>query len=157
MLRKKVNGLSEEMTSILRESIRASQDLAKYLKKHNLDPDKDWTEHPVHGKYVSELVRRTKFGERVGMLVSREKLVKPKVYTRVKKVKGRVPLDYDYPDIDGKPMSDKLKYLYRRKLRKLQKVYMDKETMIRIANNYIANKHSQMVKSDEINPEDYSE
>ena len=73
----------------------ASLELAKYLKDHKLDPKKDWTKHPVHGKKISQWVKIIKLAEKKAEDVQMErvangttkKLKKPNVHTKVTTVR----------------------------------------------------------------------
>lgn len=107
---------------------QASDELAKYLMDNKLDPSKDWTQDPVHGKKIRELmqvvkVNREKLEDKVdGVKV--KNLQKPKINQGVKKV-TKQPLAYEYPEVDGKPMDGALKKKYRQKMRALLKANMD--------------------------------
>lgn len=98
--------------------------LASYLKKHNLDPDKDWSKDPVHGKKLEKYYQIIRIAEEK-VRSRQEKLIKPEVHPKVKKV-TRPQNIYDYPDINGQPMSKQMKKKYRIKMRALLRANMDK-------------------------------
>lgn len=118
----------------------ASLELAKYLKDHKLDPKKDWTKHPVHGKKISKWVKIIKLAEKKAEDVQMErvangnpkKLKKPNVHTKVTTVREQ-PRAYDYPLVDGKPMDSNSKKKFRQKMRSLLKANMDESKATSIA------------------------
>ena len=118
----------------------ASLELAKYLKDHKLDPKKDWTKHPVHGKKISQWVKIIKLAEKKAEDVQMErvangttkKLKKPNVHTKVTTVREQ-PRAYDYPLVDGKPMDSNSKKKFRQKMRSLLKANMDESKATSIA------------------------
>lgn len=118
----------------------ASLELAKYLKDHKLDPKKDWTKHPVHGKKISQWVKIIKLAEKKAEDVQMErvangnpkKLKKPNVHTKVATVREQ-PRAYDYPLVDGKPMDSNSKKKFRQKMRSLLKANMDESKATSIA------------------------
>ena len=103
--------------------------MAAYLKKHKLDPDKDWKEHPVHGEKIKAWAKIIRKAERklthLGELDQqrKKKLVKPKTHPKVVTVK-KAPNIYDYPDVDGKPMPRGMRKKYRSRMRALLKSNM---------------------------------
>lgn len=119
MAKVKTNSTKKET---LKESAAASNELAAYLKKHKLDPDKDWTKDPVHGKKVKKLVKLVQLGQEKEATMPK-KLKKPEVHPKKEKV--RETLSYDYPEVDGKPMSKELRKRFRTKMRSLLKANMD--------------------------------
>lgn len=97
--------------------------LAEYLKKHKLDPEKDWSKDPVHGKKLAKYYQTIRVAEEK-ICHQTDKLIKPEVHPKVKTVKS-APTTYNYPDIDGQPMSAQMKKKYRAKMRSLLKSNMD--------------------------------
>lgn len=135
---KKVKKTKEEIGK-LKSTTAASKELGDYLKKHKLDPEKDWTNDPVHGKKIKKLMQEVRVASKkklhkehvkqdeVKELKNKAKekaekaLSKPK--DKVKPVKSQ-PTSYDYPMVDGKPMTPELKKKYRGKMRRLLKANM---------------------------------
>lgn len=97
--------------------------LAAYLKKHHLDPEKDWDKDPIHGKKVSKYYQIIRVAEEK-VRHKQAKLIKPEVHPK-KKVVTKAPSSYNYPDINGQPMSAVMKKKYRSKMRALLKSNMD--------------------------------
>lgn len=113
-----------------------SKELGDYLKKNNLDPDKDWTNDPVHGKKIKKLMQgiRVKSNKKMhekhveqdekkalkekAKAKAKKKLEKPK--DKVKPV-TKQPNAYDYPQVNGEPMPQELRKKYRTKMRRLLK------------------------------------
>lgn len=97
--------------------------LANYLKKHKLDPEKDWSKDPTHGKKVAKYYQTIRVAEEK-IRTKQAKLIKPEVHPKTKSV-TKTPTTYNYPDIDGQPMSAQMKKKYRAKMRALLKSNMD--------------------------------
>lgn len=96
--------------------------LANYLKENNLDPEKEWDKDPVHGPVISDLYHIIRIAEdKIRTRVV--KLHKPIVHEKIREVRGPVE-KYDYPEVDGKPMSSQMKRKYRKKMRALLKANM---------------------------------
>lgn len=120
----KENTLKSQGTSDLSA---ATEKLTKYYEENGLDPKKDWSKDKKHGAVVSKLKKKIKIAKmKLEAGISDEKAdKKPKVKPeRVKTVKKQ-PSSYDYPDVDGKPMTPDLKKRYRSKMRALMKANMD--------------------------------
>lgn len=128
-----------------RASIDASKKLAEYLKANKLDPKKDWTNDPKHGKKISELVRIIRLGEQKVLDKPLKKLKKPEVHPKIKKI-TKVPTSYDYPDIDGMPMSSDMKKKYRAKMRSLMKSNMEVSKANKLALEHVLNYKDQEPK-----------
>lgn len=115
---------------------RALMKLAAYLTRHHLDPDKDWSKDPKHGKIISKYYKIIKICEEK-MLKEKRKLTKPEVHIKREKIEYMMPKKYDYPLIDGVPMSPNQKKKYRNKMRALLSAKVDiekaKEKAIRYA------------------------
>lgn len=103
---------------------RALMKLAAYLTKHHLDPDKDWSKDPKHGKIISKYYKIIKISEEQ-ILKEKRKLMKPEVHIKREKAESMMPKKYNYPLIDGKPMSPNQKKKYRSKMRALLKAKVD--------------------------------
>lgn len=97
--------------------------LSQYLKDNGLDPEKSWDKDPIHGPVVEELYHIIRIAEQK-IRTKVVKLHKPIVHPTVREVRGPVA-KYDYPDIEGKPMSRQMKRKYRMKMRALLKANMD--------------------------------
>lgn len=128
-----------------RSSIDASKKLAEYLKVNKLDPKKDWTNDPKHGKKISEWVRIIRLGEQKVLDKPLKKLKKPEVHPKIKKI-TKVPTSYDYPDIDGMPMSSDMKKKYRAKMRSLMKSNMEVSKANKLALEHVLNYKGQEPK-----------
>lgn len=121
----------KERSALLRASSKATIEMAAYLKKHKLDPDKDWKDHPVHGEKIRAWAKIIRKAERklthLGELDRKreKKLVKPKTHPKVVTVKKALNV-YDYPDVDGKPMPRGMRKKYRSRMRALLKSNMPK-------------------------------
>lgn len=120
-----------EKSRLLKASSEATLEMAAYLKKHKLDPDKDWKEHPVHGEKIKAWSKIIRKAERklthVGELEhQRKKLVKPVVHPKTQTIK-KAPNIYDYPDVEGKPMPRGMRKKYRSRMRSLLKSNMTRE------------------------------
>ena len=106
---------------------QATAKLTKYYEENDLDPSKDWSKDKKHGETVSKLKKKIKIAKmKVEAGLSDEKAdkkpnVKPE---KVRTVKSQ-PASYDYPDVDGKPMTPDLKKRYRSKMRAILKAQMD--------------------------------
>lgn len=97
--------------------------LAEYLKKHKLDPEKDWSKDKVHGKNLEKYYQVIRVSEQK-IKSAQANLIKPEVHAKVKKVTKPVNA-YNYPDLDGQPMSAQMKKKYRAKMRALLKSGME--------------------------------
>lgn len=120
----------KERSALLKASSEATIAMAAYLKKHKLDPDKDWKDDPVHGEKIRAWAKVIRKAERklthLGELdQKKKKLVKPKPHPKVITVK-KAPNVYDYPDVDGKPMPRGMRKKYRSRMRALLKSNMPK-------------------------------
>lgn len=123
-----------------RSTTMASKELGEYLMKNNLDPDKDWTRDPVHGPIIKKLmqevrtasklklhkthVKQDEAKERKAKAKERAEKSLAKPQEKVKPVTHQ-PSVYDYPMVDGKPMSSELRKKFRGKMRRLLKANMD--------------------------------
>lgn len=125
-----------------KKASQASDELAAYLTANNLDPTKDWTKDPKHGKRICELmqvvrVNREKLDAKTDE-VKIKNLKKPKVgVEKGEKVPRKQPLAYDYPEVDGKPMPTLLRKKYRAKMRALLKSNMEPKEAIQKATNFV--------------------
>lgn len=105
--------------------------MASYMKEHGLDPEKDWSNHPEHGPYLNELYQKIRIAEHE-IINNQRRLIKPEVHRRVKRMTDEEAQltalrKYDYPTVDGKPMSEQMKKKYRAKMRTLLKAKMDEK------------------------------
>lgn len=97
---------------IVEEEFEARLELMRYYRDNNLNADLNYYDHPVHGPIIKKLHQTARLGVRAF-----ESLRKPrKLHPNVTKVRGK-PLEYDYPDVDGQPMSKLFKKRYRNKMR----------------------------------------
>ena len=112
--------VTENPQGARREAIRK---LAKYLKDNDLDPEVQWDKDPVHGPVLKDFYHVIKIAEQK-IRTKVVKLHKPLVHPKVRDVRGPIS-KYDYPDVDGKPMSRQMKRKYRMKMRALLKANMD--------------------------------
>lgn len=97
---------------IVKDELEARLELVRYYRENNLNPDINYYDDPVHGPIIKKLHQKTRLGVRAA-----EALRKPRnLHPNVTKVKGK-PLEYDYPDVDGQPMSKLFKKRYRNKMR----------------------------------------
>lgn len=125
-----------------KKASQASDELAEYLTKNNLDPTKDWTKDPVHGKKICKLmqivrVNREKLDAKTDE-VKIKNLKKPKVgVEKGEKIPRKQPLAYDYPSVDGKPMSSLLKKKYRAKMRSLLNSNMEPKEAVKRATSFV--------------------
>lgn len=128
VLKKKKSDIQKVGHEEKRTATKASDELAKYLTENGLDPTKDWTQDPIHGKKIQKLmqivrVNREKLEDKVDEIKVKN-LKKPKINKSGEKVEKQ-PAAYDYPEVDGKPMDSVLKKKYRAKMRSLLKANMD--------------------------------
>ena len=101
---------------IVKDEANARLELMRYYRDNNLDPDINYYDDPVHGPVIKKLHQIARLGVRAF-----EALKKPRnLHPNVTKVKGK-PLEYDYPDVDGQPMSKLFKKRYRKKMRLILK------------------------------------
>lgn len=115
------------------EVAEALKNLKGYLKEHNLDPCKDWTKDPIHGKKVTKLITKLNL-ERDKLTIqyplrdlkNEVKLIKLKQMKKAKKEEPKkkaaaksTKTKYDYPLIDGREMTSDEKKKYRMEQRKL--------------------------------------
>lgn len=120
----KENTLKSQGTSDLSA---ATEKLTKYYEENGLDPKKDWSKDKKHGAVVSKLKKKIKIAKmKLEAGISDEKAdKKPNVKPEKVKTVKKQPSSYDYPDVDGKPMTPDLKKRYRSKMRALMKANMD--------------------------------
>lgn len=112
------------------ELMEATKKLNSYYKENGLDPEKDYSKDKKHGKAVSKLQKKIKTAKMkidAGIADEHAEKAKRKPDVKPEKVKTikKQPSSYDYPDIDGKPMTPDLKKRYRSKMRALLKAQMD--------------------------------
>ena len=118
------------------ELAAAKKNLEDYLKKHKLDPTKDYSKDKKHGKNITELLSKlnkerdtaaAKYPESDPKQMKQiEKIAKGKVKHMERELKKdteakatRVSAKYDYPLIDGREMTSAEKKKYRAEQRKL--------------------------------------
>lgn len=126
---KKVKKIKEEevvktpsdvkVDEVSKKAKEAAKELKEYLKKNKLDPTKDWTKDKKHGKKILELstiinAERSKVKDNLDKN-KKEKTVEKEV-KKTKKIAGATA-KYDYPLVDGKPMTADQKKKYRTKMR----------------------------------------
>lgn len=124
---------------------RAAVKMSKYLRKHQLDPAKDWTKDPVHGPKLLKWMKIIRlYDKKTTALEIRERVVKtPKkpnkdvLLPKVKKT-DRYNSIYDYPNLeDGVPLSPADKKAYRQKIRRLNQARVPKEKAETMALEYL--------------------
>ena len=113
-----------------KELMEATKNLNSYYKENGLDPEKDYSKDKKHGKAISKLQKKIKTAKmkiNAGIADEHAEKAKRKPDVKPEKVKTikKQPSSYDYPDIDGKPMTPDLKKRYRSKMRALLKAQMD--------------------------------
>lgn len=108
---------------------KAQKEMLAYMEKHKLDPNKDWTKDPKHGKKIQAWVDIVNLGNKKARELSEEKgkekaeakkTKKPEVNPKKETIKAQ-PNAYNYPKIDGKDMTPDQKKKYRSKMRTLLK------------------------------------
>ena len=99
--------------------------LVQYLKKNHLNPEIDYSKDPEHGPKLKKYYDLIRVAEQK-IISQPKKLIKPEVHRKVKTI-NKQPGVYDYPQIDGKPMSEQMKKKYRRKMRRLLQANMEIE------------------------------
>lgn len=134
------------------ELAAAKKAFQQYFKDHDLDPTKDYTKDPIHGKKVTKLLAKlNKERDKVAAMYPEsdkdamehiEHKAKHKAYNEKKvdklqkylkekeatEAKKRVtPTKYDYPLIEGREMTSIEKKKYRMEQRKLKAAGTPKE------------------------------
>lgn len=137
MAKKKSEDIYASNKEASKKSLKASDEMAEYLKKNKLDPKKDWSKDPVHGKKISNWIKIIRIGQEKAEEVPNKphKLKKPNTLKKVKTVKNANV--YNYPDIDGKPMPIDMKKKFRQKMRSLLKSNMDKNKAEKQSLNFV--------------------
>ena len=124
--KEKKNLVAKEATTVdnpKRARKEAMIKLADYLKKHKLDPEKDWSKDKVHGPKLEKYYQTIRVAEQK-IRSAQANLIKPEVHPKVRTVTKPMST-YNYPDLDGQPMSAQMKKKYRAKMRSLLKANMD--------------------------------
>lgn len=124
--KEKKNQVAQEATTVdnpKRARKEAMIKLADYLKKHKLDPEKDWSKDKVHGPKLDKYYQTIRVAEQK-IRSAQANLIKPEVHPKVRTVTKPMST-YNYPDLDGQPMSAQMKKKYRAKMRSLLKANMD--------------------------------
>lgn len=134
------------------ELAAAKKAFQQYFKEHDLDPTKDYTKDPVHGKKITKLLSKlNRERDKVaamypesdkGAMEHIEHQAKHKAYNERKVDKlqkylkekeateakeRKVPTKYDYPLIDGREMNSAEKKKYRMEQRKAKSAGAPKE------------------------------
>lgn len=144
-IRRKLTPEGKDIQAHAERAEWAQKKIVKYLKEHKLDPKKTYENDPVHGPQLERYYRicRTADMKQAHTPMSarteepmRKKMKKPDCQPKVKTV--RESLVYDYPDIEGKPMSPELRKRYRQKMRNLVKANMEKEKAEQLALEFIS-------------------
>lgn len=126
------------------ELIKAKRAVLKFLRKYNLNPFKDYSNHPKYGRIFKDLILKLNI-ERDKVLTKypqtdskrfkkyqkmkkekKEKKAAAKAAEEKKKVTKKAekvskPSKYDYPLVDGREMTSDEKKKYRAEQRKLAK------------------------------------
>lgn len=163
MAKKKIKSLSDEerriaeledMKRAAKASLKASEEMAKYLKENHLDPTLNWANDPVHGEKIRAWIQLIRIGQMKSDTARWNKLrKKPKLRDMAKKTDkkktkeevkaakqtAKVVTSYSYPKIDGQEMSSALKKKYRSKMRALLKANMDEKAASKKALETIQN------------------
>ena len=135
-----------DSTNVLKNKIRRIiKKKGDYMRVHNLDPDKDYSRDPVHGDVLNGYIKSIQLLEEKLNRVDLKKLVKPKLKKKVKEV-NHSPYCYEYPEIDGKPMSKELMARYRRKMRALMKARLEEGEAEKKAIRYITKISSRVAE-----------
>lgn len=124
--KEKKNQVAKEATTVdnpKRARKEAMIKLADYLKKNKLDPEKDWSKDKVHGPKLEKYYQIIRVAEQK-IRSAQANLIKPEVHPKVRTVTKPMST-YNYPDLDGQPMSAQMKKKYRAKMRSLLKANMD--------------------------------
>ena len=108
MKKEKKNQKTLKKEEVSKETRKISSELSKYLKKNNLDPTKDYSNDPVHGKKIKALA--------LTLNAERSKVKSAIVEDKEAKKRGST-MKYDYPLVDGKPMNAEEKKKYRSQMR----------------------------------------
>lgn len=171
MAKKKIKNLSDEerriaeledMKRAAKASLKASEEMAKYLKENHLNPTLNWANDPIHGEKIRKWIQIIRIGQMKSDTAKWTRLTKkPKLRDMVKKTDkkktkeevkaakktAKVVTSYSYPKIDGQEMSPALKKKYRSKMRALLKANMDEKAASKKALETIQNLAS---KADEV-------
>lgn len=163
MAKKKIKNLSDEerriaeledMKRAAKASLKASEEMAKYLKENHLNPTLNWANDPVHGEKIRKWIQIIRIGQMKSDTTRWNKLIKkPKLRDMTKKTDkkktkeevkaakqtAKVVTSYSYPKIDGQEMSPALKKKYRSKMRALLKANMDEKAASKKALETIQN------------------
>lgn len=116
--KKEAKNRTDELTE---KSIKARRKLANYLKENKLDPEKDWTKHKKHGPIISKWLKTINIGEEAADKALKKKSKKKPDMHPKKKTVTKAPTSYEYPEVDGQPMSPDMKKKFRAKMRTLSK------------------------------------
>ena len=105
------------------ELIEAKKSILKFLKKYNLDPRKDYSNHPTFGEEFRKLLfKLNKERDKIAMKYPSTDIKNLKKYIKMKKDKKakapRTTGKYNYPLIDGREMTSAEKKKYRAEQRK---------------------------------------
>lgn len=106
----------EKVDKVSKKAKEAAKELKNYLKENNLDPTKDYSKDKKHGKKILELT--TIINAERGKV--KDTIKKDKEEKKTKKIAGATR-KYDYPLVDGKPMTAEQKKKYRQKMRQESK------------------------------------
>ena len=79
-MEKKEANAEDRPKQMRRDAILA---MASYMKEHHLDPNKDYSNHPEHGKVLNELYLKIRIAEHE-IINNQRKLIKPEVHRRIK-------------------------------------------------------------------------
>lgn len=129
------------------ELAAAKKNLEDYLKKHKLDPTKDYSKDKKHGKNITELLSKlnkerdkaaAKYPESDPKQMKKiEKIANSKVKHIERELKKdtdtkatRSSAKYDYPLVDGREMTSAEKKKYRAEQRKLTGTKTDKKEKV---------------------------
>jgi len=118
------------------ELAKAKKALEKYLKENKLDPTKDWTKDPKHGKAVTKLVMKLnkerdkvaakypetdsksmKYLAKKAKKVADKKIMVSEIKNKKEKATSNGRTKYTYPLIDGREMTPAEKKKYRQEQR----------------------------------------
>lgn len=123
--RKETKEVNQKLKPEVSQTKKYAKELEAYLIKNKLDPSKDWTKDKKHGKEISRLVALVNMGSE--KIVEKKKKIEKNPTSKPEGLKGKATKEtkakadskekYDYPDVDGKPMTPEQKKKYRAKLR----------------------------------------
>lgn len=96
----------------IRKMNMSSINLAKYLKEHELDPDKDWRKDPDHGPTINKFLKEIQEAK-----MKLTPALKEKPINKVKEKDPKKTNTYDYPEGLDRAQKKRFRFKMRRLLR----------------------------------------